>query len=545
MVDIFKSLKPDQLSPRTILLGTFAIFLGPFLLVELFPLQLNKVMDVGAYVALHNTSEFFSIMVSLCVFSVGWYTYEQSKDRHALFLGVAFLAVGLVDFMHTMANAAMPAFLTPNSTNKSTQFWLTARMLSALSFLVSAYIYPATQSRWLSKSALMTAALVISGLAFIGITFFPVYLPATALPGVGITPLKRFAEFLVIALFFLAGLAYWQRMAKTGNRRHLYYLAAFIICIFSEGMFASYTTGFDTFNVMGHIYKVIAFYLIYKGVFAASVQAPYINLLKTREQLYKDIARRKQVEEDLERHRNGLEGLVKERTAQLERANRQLESFSSSVAHDLRAPLRTIGTFAHMLGVQIKDKLEPEEKRKLEVIRDKAKKLHQLTEDLLSFSRLGNQVLTIAPIDMKVLAAEVRDELREMHPERNIMMEIASLPAGYGDPGLVRQVLANLLANAVKFTKGKPEAVIEVGGREDTDAHLYYVKDNGIGFDMMHHEKLFGIFQRLHGDEKYEGSGVGLSIVKHIVGRHGGRVWAEGKVNEGAVFYFTLPKNVM
>ena len=236
-------------------------------------------MDKDSYVVFHNVAEFFSIMVSLSVFSVGWFTYDQSKDRHALFLSVAFLAVGLLDFMHTMSNAAMPAFLTPNSTNKSTQFWIAARLFDASAFVISASIYPHSRSKWLSRKVLLPSAMMVTWLVFTAVVFFPSYLPATAVQGFGLTPLKRYLEFLVILLLAAAAVAYWKRMKLTEDRSLVYYPAAFIICIFSEGVFASYKTGFDTYNVLGHIYKVAAFYLIYKGVFIAAVKAPYEKLV--------------------------------------------------------------------------------------------------------------------------------------------------------------------------------------------------------------------------------------------------------------------------
>ena len=274
-----------QFSPTAILTGTFLLFLGPFLLVELSPVQLEAVLNRGTYLAFHNITEFFSMMVSFSLFGVGWYSYKQSRDSRALFLGVSFLAVGLVDFMHTMSNAAMPAFITPNSTNKSTQFWITARLLDSSALLISSFVYPDTKSRWLSKTYLMSAALAVSGLVFVGVTFFPSYLPATAIQGVGLTPLKRFAEFLVILFLMAAGFSYWKRLSRTGDRRLLYFLAALIISIFSEAVFASYMTGFDTYNVLGHIYKVVAFYLIYKAVFATAIVKPYVGLSRANEKL--------------------------------------------------------------------------------------------------------------------------------------------------------------------------------------------------------------------------------------------------------------------
>ena len=183
-----------------------------------------------------------------------------------------------MDFMHTLGNAAMPAFITPNSSNKSTQFWIAVRLFQATVFLVSAFIYSGEQRRWLSKRILLSAALLVPGAVFVGITFFPSAVPDTFVQGAGLTPFKKYSEYLVVGLLCLSLAAYWRRMERSGSRLLLYYLAALIISIFSEICFAVYTRVFDTYNVVGHIYKVAAFSLIYKGIFIASVKDPYIKL---------------------------------------------------------------------------------------------------------------------------------------------------------------------------------------------------------------------------------------------------------------------------
>ncbi len=234
--------------------------------------------------------------------------------------------------------------------------------------------------------------------------------------------------------------------------------------------------------------------------------------------------------------------LVQQRTVALEEANKELESFSYSVSHDLRAPLRAIDGFAHLLSEEYDGILGDEGRRYTETIGRNAVRMGQLISDILDFSRMSRREIAVTPVDMNELAREVYKEVRGAAPaERNIVLHMGDLPPAYGDRALLRQVWVNLLSNAVKYTSPRPEAVIEVNGSVDGGENTYWVKDNGVGFDMRYADKLFGVFQRLHSDGEFEGTGIGLAIVKRIVTRHGGRVWAEGKPGEGAAFYFTLP----
>ena len=232
---------------------------------------------------------------------------------------------------------------------------------------------------------------------------------------------------------------------------------------------------------------------------------------------------------------------LKKRSVQLEAANKELELFSYSVSHDLRAPLRTIDGFSKVLLKEYSGKLDSEGNRLLGIIGNTTQQMRQLIDDLLSFSRLGRQAMKSSEIDMTKLAEEVFAELKTTVPERKLQLNIKPLPSAYADHTLIHEVFANLLSNAIKYTGQKETAVIEVGAETDTDENMYYVKDNGAGFDMEYADKLFGVFQRLHSTEEFEGTGVGLALVQRIISRHGGRVWAEGKVNQGATFYFTLP----
>ena len=231
------------------------------------------------------------------------------------------------------------------------------------------------------------------------------------------------------------------------------------------------------------------------------------------------------------------------RAAELETANKELEGFSYSVSHDLRAPLRAVDGFARMLTEDYAERLDEDGRRMLGVIRGESQRMARLIDDLLAFSRLGRQTLEPQEIDMHGLARGVFDELAALEPGRELRLALAPLPPVRGSEAMLRQVWVNLLSNALKFTSGCAVAQIEIGTRDDADGGVvYFVKDNGAGFDMRYADKLFGVFQRLHTQEEFTGTGVGLALVQRIVARHGGRIWAEAEVGRGAAFFFTIPK---
>ena len=511
---------PAQPRERRLALAVVLASTAVFLVAAPFARQ--PLLPVEAFLPIYQSALIINDSITALLL---YGQYAIVRSRALLLLASAYLFSALMAVVHALS---FPGLFTPGGlfAGPQTTAWLYFLWHAGFPLLVIAYALSALDARegmlpargsarggiLASIAAVMAAVCALGLLTTLGGSLLPVIMQ-----GNRDAPAK-FVVALVTWLFSVAALPLlWRR--RPHSVLDLWLMVVVCVWIFDSALAA----------VLNHARYDLGWYAgrVY-GLLAASFVLAVLLLQNGR--LYALLAAA-HASEQHERTR------AEQRTAELTAANRELDAFSYSVSHDLRAPLRAGDGFSRMIEEGYAGRLDDEGRRLLSVVRESSRRMGRLIDDLLDFSRIGRARLAKARVDMSALVREVCGELGDAPAG----IELGAVPEGYGDRALLRQVWANLLQNAVKYSGKRTDAHIEVGGRSAGGEAVYWVRDNGVGFDMKYYDKLFGVFQRLHGANEFPGTGIGLAIVQRVVTRHGGRVWAEGRMGEGAVFYFALP----
>lgn len=470
-------------------------------------------LSLYSYLLYHSLAEIFSIVIATGIFMVAWNSRKFMDNNYFLFIGIAFLFVAFVDLIHILAYPGMGVF-PEYGTNSAVQLWISARYIESISLLIAVFFIGRKLKHILSF--LIYSLLVI--VLLLSIFYWKVF-PNCFVEGYGLTVFKIISEYIISIILLTAIFLMFRKRTEFDKTVFKLMTVSIVITIFSELSFTMYEDVYGIMNQVGHYFKIISFYLIYKAIIENGLKRPYSVLFR----------KLKKNEQELEK-----------KNLRLELVNKELESFAYSVSHDLQAPLRSIDGFSQALLEDCSSKLNRDGKDFLNRIRSSTKRMAGLIDDLLTLSRITRRKINYREVNLSKIANEVVKDLNTMKTKQQVKFEITPQLIANTDAGLMRIVLENLLGNAYKFSKKSNNGNIEFGITDINGSKAYFISDNGVGFDMKYADKLFAPFQRLHSEFDFEGTGIGLAIVQRIIHLHHGRVWAEGEVGKGATFYFTV-----
>jgi signal transduction histidine kinase len=519
-----------------------ALFLAMVLATVLFFYEWSSYHFVQfhpeTYLWIQGVTEGVSILICLMAFVITWHTFFLSKNTQNLFLGIAFLAVGILDAMHALSYYGMPDFITLNTVNKANFFWISSRLIASLAFLAAAFIQPDSKDPDLRPLPLLVTMLSYVGLTFVAVIFFPQYLPAMYVTGTGPTVLMVRLEYLTIAAQAVTAILFIRIFLKTKQEHYLYFIAALNISIYAEIFFTLHYGEYDSYSLLGHIYKVAMFSLIYQMLFTDSIKKPYFKLMYTEDQL--------------RNYALTLEEKVKERTQALVEKNAQLEQFNrlktdllAICSHDMKSPIQGSLFTLELLEMEADGPLTDEQRRSLDMLRKNEHEMLSLVTNLLDLARREENALKlkVAPVEVRTMVNGWQVKQALLSEKRNIDFSVNfkskdDNPVFTLDEFKLNQVLNNLMSNALKHTAEGGRITLDVDDAKEQGWLLFSFFNTGIPISG---EKLGMIFDKYaQAEEDESGTGLGLSICKMIVEMHGGRIWAE-QAEDGNRFLFTLP----
>ena len=569
---------------------SFAASATRYIPVYLFVLVFGALVLISAenYLLFHTMAELFSISVAFTVFILAWNTQTFQQNGYLLFLGLAYLFIGLIDLLHTLAYQGMGVF-PEESANLPTQLWIAARYLQSLSFLIAPFFL----RRRLHVLITISAFIAVTSLLLLSIFRWQIFPDSFVEPN-GLTPFKRTSEYIIAFIFLLSGVFLYLRRVDLDRDVLRWLLLSTFSAILSEIAFTEYANVYGGANMLGHLLKILSVYWIYKAIIETGFQKPYQFLFRSLKQsesdlrashaelerrveertaaltlanrkLQEEIAERIRAEQELKGYQDRLEELVEERTTelqhelalrkrsdaalksyavQLSRSNQDLQDFAFIASHDLQEPLRKIQAFGERLVNRYADQIPAEGQDYLRRMQSAALRMQNLLNDLLAYSRVNTRPQPLRQIQLGEIAAEVLSDLEVRLEESGGRVELGELPAVQADALQMRQLFQNLIGNALKFRGPDTPPLVRVYAEhpeEENGSFRLCIEDNGIGFDEAYLERIFQPFQRLHGRSEYEGSGIGLAICRKIVERHNGSITASSAPGQGASFIVTLP----
>lgn len=493
-----------------------------------------------SFIVLHSAMESISIVIAFMSFGITFHSHKMAKNSQNLFLGVAFLCIGLIDIFHALSYKGMPAFITANSVDKATQLWIFARLTGAAAFLAAAFIRPDRPSRALTPYPLLAAGLAIPAVVLVLVVFYPQMLPDMFVPGDGLTPLKVDLEYAIVAAEAAAALLFYNNYRKTHEDHLVYFIGAMVMGIFSELLFTFYASPYDIYNLMGHVYKVAGYFFIYNMLFVTSIEKPYVELSNA-----------KGVLREYSEH---LEDKVMERTSALDAKNRELvrlsklkDDFLAMCSHDLRAPLQSSILLLELLLDEVEGELTPDQKQSLNALMKNEHEQLDLVNNLLGLARKEEGLrLNLSDVDVSKMIGSWAENQRLIAGKKGIGFEVAAAGGIMWrlDEFKITQVLGNLVSNALKFTPagGVIRVTVDTSGPDGSLRVSMYNSGPAIP-----RSELGTIFDRFTqagrgGDASRKGMGLGLNIARTNVELHGGSIRAESEEGAGNTFTFIIPK---